>query len=281
MVGKCIRSIVQCSACIALLTQRKVIQGTFQPFLKPQQEVPDALISELLTRYSNSEGYSFFPDAKRLFRTLKTARTGTSHSPPWRWDKTIIGVITNSDDRVTPILSSFGLKVGPHRAGVPNQRPLAITGENDIDFVALSYDVGHEKPDRRIFDAATATLASTIEAAPASAGLGCVDDYEKLYVGDSVTNDYFGAIAAGWHAVRVDRSAGVMERGGGEEVWRNEPLETKLVRYEGKRRKMRIVRGLDELVRWTPKNRWARGARRTSRAGRMVAEEVERLVGQR
>ncbi|KAF2445176.1 hypothetical protein P171DRAFT_387986 [Karstenula rhodostoma CBS 690.94] len=231
-----------------------VIRGTFQPFLKPQQEVPDALVSELLQRYSSSEGYDLFPDARAFFDMLRQARAQPSASP-WRWDKTIVGVISNSDDRVPSVLSSLGLKVQPRRVGAKIRR---ISGSEDISFVVHSYDVGYEKPDRRIFNAATRILGSS---------LGSIDDYQKLYVGDSVSHDYMGAEKAGWHAVLIDRHA---SKGGREaEAARKAPLETKSVEVaEGRMKKVKVVRGLDELVNWNPKNKWSgeRAGRSESRA---------------
>jgi FMN phosphatase YigB (HAD superfamily) len=223
--------------------REQVIRETFQPFLKPQQEVPDALISELLKRYSSSEGYDMFPDARAFFDILRQARTQPSSTSPWRWEKTVVGVISNSDDRVHSVLSSLGLKVKPRRVGSKIRH---VTETEDISFVVHSYDVGYEKPDRRIFNAATDMLAST---------LGSSEDYHKLYVGDSVSNDYVGAEKAGWHAVLIDRHGSKDRRE--QEVERKAPLETKSVEVDsGRMKKARVVHGLDELVNWHPKNKW-------------------------
>lgn len=252
-----------------LLKRFQIIRGTFQPFLEPDQEVPETLVAELLKRYSSHEGYHFFPDAKKLFDMIKAARTQSSDSTPWKWNKTIVGIITNSDDRVPSILSSMGLQVGPRRAGASAQRISEASVEDDVSFVVLSYDVGYEKPDRRIFKAAEDMLSKTIASAPSSAGLGSVDDYEKVHVGDSVEKDYFGAQRAKWHAVVVDRSENVESKDGDEE--RQAPIATKLVlvrnAYTCKSKKVKFIRGLDELVEWNPKNRW-----RGERAGRMAME---------
>ncbi|KAJ4350190.1 uncharacterized protein N0V89_008811 [Didymosphaeria variabile] len=234
-----------------------VIRGTFLPFLKPQQEVPDALISELLKRYSSSEGYKLFPDAKALFDILRQAQNQASSENPWKWDRTVVGVISNSDDRVPSVLSSLGLNVASRRVGSTIQH---VAVSEDISFVVHSYDVGYEKPDSRIFNAATDILAAS------SASLGSIDDYKRLYVGDSLNHDYIGAEKAGWHAVLIDRH-------GSEKEWRAEterktPLQTKWVEGEdGKRKKIVVVNGLDELVNWHPKNKWS-GERPGRRAQR-------------
>ncbi|KAF1974699.1 haloacid dehalogenase [Bimuria novae-zelandiae CBS 107.79] len=231
-----------------------VIRGTFQPFLKSQQKVPETLISELLKRYSSREGYDLFPDAKTFFDNLRTIRSQPTRSTRWKWNKIIVGVITNSDDRVPSVLSSFGLKVSPRRVGTSAQSFSEATSEDDIDFVVLSYDVGYNKPDSRMFDAAGLLLSETLASAPSSSGLGSVDDYEKLYVGDSLTKDYLGARKAGWHAVLIDR---MREKGqeSGKKGERRPALDTKRMEVNGQPWNVRLVRGLDELVNWHPKNK--------------------------
>lgn len=196
-----------CSRTILMLIQLKIIRSTFQPFLKPTQEVPGALISELLTRYSTSAGYNIYPDVIPFFRMLKNLRTQrSSYEDSWRWEKTIVGIITNSDDRVPTILKSFDLDVGPRRVGSSMLRSGEAAATDDISFVVLSYDVGFEKPDRRIYDAATEMLKETLVKGTERAEEKSVDDYEKLYVGDSLETDYLGAKAAGWNSVLIDRS---------------------------------------------------------------------------
>jgi FMN phosphatase YigB (HAD superfamily) len=70
--------------------------------------------------------------------------------------------------------------------------------------VVQSYDVGYEKPNRRIFDAAMALLSEKL----VDEGKGeSADDFEKLYLGDDLENDYLGAKAAGWNAVLIDRES--------------------------------------------------------------------------
>jgi hypothetical protein len=119
----------------------------------------------------------------------------------YKWDRIIVGLITNSDDRVPGILESFGITTGPSRAGVSYPCP-AEAGTNstpDIDFAVMSYDVGHEKPDQRIFKAAEKIAAELL---PESTH---VETIEKLYIGDDVNKDYDGARSAGWHSLLVHR----------------------------------------------------------------------------
>lgn len=150
--------------------------------------------------------------------------------------KIIVGIITNSDDRVPGILEDFGLMINPRRFAasaeppkvhsksletlfvasdedsVPSPgtnlllRPADPESHDDVDFVILSYDVGHEKPDRRIFDAASSTLQKVLAKHDPKLN---ANDFYKLYVGDDLNKDYVGAQRAGWGAVLVDR-AGIL-----------------------------------------------------------------------
>lgn len=213
------------------------------------------------------------PGLKTLFRRLKGINTCDSPTSPF--SKIVIGVITNSDDRVPDILSSFGLRVGGRRfreappssdmanvqisavdhpttdattSGTTSSLTQAnITGreqeppsdgkasiddrmrheeEEDINFTCLSYDVGHEKPDRRIFEAAEGMcrqvlLASSTDAPPLLSpskfesefepepvGQGliseeCGEEWLRIYVGDEYKADVEGALGAGWNAIWI------------------------------------------------------------------------------
>lgn len=146
---------------------------------------------DLLERFSSSEGYSLYPDVLPFFRSLGDSTNDFCRSR----QNTIIGVLTNSDDRVPRILSSFGLQVGSRRYGEPlfDQR-ITPDASHDIDFVALSYDIGFSKPDPRIFDA-TKKMAQN--------ALG--EDLRCIHVGDDLEKDYHAAQAAGWQSVLLDR----------------------------------------------------------------------------
>lgn len=182
-----------------------MIHHTFQPFLKPHQEVPHALVTELLTRYSTKEGYTLYTDVKPLFEKIRDKSLSQSHDVSTEfaaWDKIVVGIITNSDDRICDVLESFGLKIGPRRFRTALNIQKRTSLKDDIDFVVLSYDVGVEKPDHRIFDAAVEMLKETIADNDESL---TVESFEKLYVGDEVQKDYEGARAAGWHSLLLDR----------------------------------------------------------------------------
>lgn len=228
----------------------KVIKGTFSPYIGPSEKVSEALISELLVRFSTSEGYDMYPDVLPFFRMLKqasTERARAENEATWRWEKTVVGIITNSDDRVASVLSSFGLKVGPRRVGGPSHRIAGVSPYNDIQFVVLSYDVGYEKPDHRIFDAAIEMLKETLASDPATFGES-VNEYEKLYVGDSLEKDYLGAEASGWNAVYMDRSD--------VRTPQLDLLYDLLLKDfdSGEERLIQVCTNLDALTRWEPMN---------------------------
>jgi FMN phosphatase YigB (HAD superfamily) len=118
--------------------------------------------------------------------------------------RVVIGIITNSDNRTADILTSMGVRVNPlHHGDQPKPEPPTSQKQFDIDFTVLSYDVGYEKPDTRIFTAAEEMLASLL----ATDGQQQVDasEWRKVYVGDEYAKDVVGATEAGWKAVLIDR----------------------------------------------------------------------------
>ncbi|KAI4626147.1 uncharacterized protein J4E87_004647 [Alternaria ethzedia] len=187
----------------------KVIKETFTPFLDPNETFPKYLVPELLHTYSSRKGYTLYPDVLPFFRMIQHMKThrirhGASHGL-WPWDKTIVGVITNSDDRVPRILSSLGVNMGPWHYPVL-RAPGPKDGEYDIDFTVLSYDVGAEKPDRRIFAAAEDMLDQKLKAASMVGDEDFrAEEFEKVYVGDDIHKDVFGAQDAGWSSVLLKR----------------------------------------------------------------------------
>lgn len=185
------------------LISRQVIHKTFQPLVGPGRELPRDLAPRLLHRFSSDEGYLLSPGVDSLLRRVK------QHRQPRGSPQIIVGVITNSDDRVPNILTSLGLRVSPLRfhsttdlAGVADQ-------QYDVDLHCMSYDVGYAKPDKRIFDAAEDMANQLLlkqENAHPCQGRGREREavaWLKLYVGDEYEKDVMGARRAGWHAVFV------------------------------------------------------------------------------
>lgn len=86
-----------------------------------------------------------------------------------------VAIVSNWDARLPELVASLGL-------------------DKRVDAVVASYEVGAEKPDPRIFAAALARLGSPPPA-------------RVLHVGDSLSEDYAGARAAGLRALHLDRAA--------------------------------------------------------------------------
>lgn len=125
------------------------------------------------------------------------------------YGEVVIGVITNSDDRVPGILSSFGVGASPLRYGssAAVDKSTMARRDFDIDFHCMSYDVGVEKPDRRIFDAATALAGEIIAARSGRGGdadAETVREWRKVYVGDEYGKDVEGALGAGWNPILLE-----------------------------------------------------------------------------
>lgn len=220
-----------------------MINNTFRPWLRSGEDAPQALVDELLLRYSTKEGYDIYPDVIPFFQKLRKPSPQSQTS--WPWEKTVVGIITNSDDRVPGILSSFGLNVGPRRVGTGDQRTIEAALEDDISFVVLSYDVGFAKPDRAIFDAAIDSLNEILTGQ--NHGLH-VEDFEKLYVGDEIQNDYLGAQKAGWQALLLDRASAFKDEF--EEKGRG-IIATTVTQYDNdKLSHVRAINSLEALDDW-------------------------------
>lgn len=168
-------------------TLRQVIEGTFVSMIR-SDDLPQQLVSDLLHRFSSSEGYELFPDVRNFFDRIRKLK---SETPSWSWNEVIVGVISNSDDRVPTILTSLGLSVSTQRFVAPGpQRQTGPTEFSDIDFVIHSYDIGAEKPDRRVFDAAK-TVADLVSRRSTV-------DTCYVHIGDDFEKDYLAAEKAGW-----------------------------------------------------------------------------------
>lgn len=178
-----------------LMEPTKVITKTFQPH--HQGSLPSDLTPNLINRFWSKEGYTAFPDVLSYLQKLSAQPSRPASSSP----RLVVGVITNSDDRVPDVLNSLGLRVNHLRHGSKVEKE-AEQEQKDIDFCIMSYDVGCEKPDDKIFDAATSLLCSILESEGSAYRK---EDWELLYVGDEVKKDAQGAIDAGWNAVIVDR----------------------------------------------------------------------------
>ncbi|CAK7214508.1 hypothetical protein SBRCBS47491_002166 [Sporothrix bragantina] len=175
----------------------QVIHKTFQPLLGKGQIMPPELAPQLLARFASSKGYSMSPKLPELLKRIK--KDGATP-----YGRVVVGVITNSDDRVPDILSSFGVRVSPLRYGqaVPKETTASQKQtDNDIDFLCMSYDAGVEKPDPAIFRAAESLLPAVMGTRTDLDMDTNMDNWDKVYVGDEASKDVVGAHAAGWYPV--------------------------------------------------------------------------------
>ena len=167
--------------------------------IEPGKSLHRELVPKLLHRFWCDEGYLLFPDVVPLLQRLRNAHRADN-------TRVVVGVITNSDVRVPDVLSSLGMRVSPSRYGGQPVPAFAVDNQYDIDFSVMSYDVEHEKPDKRMFHAAEEMLKAILEAD--SGGKHSDNDpreWRKVYIGDEYDKDVTGALNAGWNAILIDR----------------------------------------------------------------------------
>ncbi|KAK3686151.1 hypothetical protein B0T22DRAFT_538342 [Podospora appendiculata] len=177
---------------------RAVVIETFRPLLPADRAaVEEVLAPALVKRFATARAYVAAPGVSDLVArremVLRRLKQGQGLG---QVGKIVIGVISNSDERVVDVLRDFGLRVAPVRVGVKPEEKGEGNGkgeEYDVDFCCLSYDVGVRKPDPRIFEAAE-------ELAREVAGED-VDGWIKVYVGNELRKDVVAAREAGWHGI--------------------------------------------------------------------------------
>ncbi|GAB0094334.1 Rhythmically expressed gene 2 protein [Sergentomyia squamirostris] len=118
----------------------------------------DRIAGHLIKAFETSECWERISSADHLVGDIKSA------------GKTV-GVITNSDPRVRTVVKNLQLP--------------------EFDFVLCSFDIGHQKPSRKIFDRALEVAGDGIKAS------------ESLHVGNTPLLDYVGAREAGWSGVLI------------------------------------------------------------------------------
>lgn len=173
----------------------------------------------------------------------------------------VLGVISNSDDRVGGILSSLGLDVSPLRFQRESKQDThfesasPLDGKSyDVDFTVMSYDVEESKPHKLMWQAGEMLARRAVVHE-----LGTKFDegvpWLKLYVGDDVKKDVESAWGCGWNAVLLKEFVGgqpederleSLEEGG---VLDNSVVEV----LSGPRPRMFTVNKLETLVEWIVK----------------------------
>ncbi|GFF29669.1 hypothetical protein IFM58399_02339 [Aspergillus lentulus] len=207
----------------------EVIRGSFAQALTSTEQggnssavdntgtVPGALVSHLLDRFAGSEGYALFDDVGPFLAVVRAVKSQRRGLGPF--ERVLVGVISNSDDRVPAVLRALGVTVGDVRAdqGVESMRlpgfeerdPAAGSGGknastidqvDDVDLVITSYEAGEEKPSRVIFDVAR-RQARRLLGDEGESG----DDLVCVHVGDDFDKDYQAALNAGWDGYYLPR----------------------------------------------------------------------------
>lgn len=152
----------------------------------------------LIHRFHSKEGYTLYPDVLPLLKQLRNQQTPEG-------GRVVIGIITNSDNRTADILTSMGVRVNTLHYGDKRTQGNFDPEKYDMDFTVLSYDVGCEKPDKKIFGAAEEMVALMLEQDSGKAQKLDLEQWRKVYVGDEYDKDVVGATDAGWQAVLIDR----------------------------------------------------------------------------
>lgn len=150
--------------------------------------MPEALSSDLWDLFGTKRGYELFPDVMAFFQSIVQIKEMKV------FPHFTTGIISNSDDRVPSVLSSLGLNISSKRHG-PAAGPEMDrrNGAFNIDFVAMSYDVGFSKPAPEIFNAALHLSGQEVLA-----------ETQLIHVGDDIEQDYHGAVNAGWQAIILE-----------------------------------------------------------------------------
>ncbi|KAF9891767.1 hypothetical protein FE257_003248 [Aspergillus nanangensis] len=193
--------------------------------------LPDALIEHLLDRFASKEGYALYDDVEPFFAFMRALRAKKLEGSTvlGAFGRVVVGVISNSDDRVPAVLRSLGLRVGRCRAdeGVDsgllpgfehrNDRspdaPARSDDPDDIDMVITSYEAGEEKPSAHIFEVARRQAQRLLQCEDVSSNS---DDgiWTCMHVGDDYEKDYQAAINAGWAGYFIPRDNGDQAPGG-------------------------------------------------------------------
>lgn len=127
----------------------------------------------LFHRFGSHQVYSAFDDVVPFTKFL-------------RENNIVVGVISNADDRYSDaILPMLGL-------------------DDEIDVFVISQELNKSKPDAAMFHAA-AERAARVPVYRKVYGDAPILMQHVLHIGDSLVNDYQGAVNAGCHALLLDR----------------------------------------------------------------------------
>lgn len=185
-------------------------------------EFPPGMVDALVERFASNKGYALYEDVIPFFTRMRELR----NSPTRRFDRILLGVVSNSDDRVPAVLKALGLRVGDLRADqdlssmeLPGfeQRDGPGSGKArspdqpdvDLDLIITSYEAGEGKPHRLIFDIARRQARllpiNHTQCQPPTAKIDKEDDWVCVHVGDEYEKDYRAARDAGWGSYLIPR----------------------------------------------------------------------------
>ena len=139
---------------------RRVMELAEVPRVTEDAQLFDGYFTVLFEHFTTSDAWVLYDDVMPTLATLKAAGIE-------------LGLVTNYDTRVYPVLDALGLS------------PL-------LDSVTIPADVGAAKPDKAIFDHAVRRHG--------------LHASEVLFVGDDWEDDYLGAGQAGLLPVLLDRT---------------------------------------------------------------------------
>lgn len=137
----------------------EIVRDTFGPVA---ERLPETFFPQIFDRFREADVWHVFEDVRPAIEHL--ARAGMR-----------LGVISNWDDRLPPLLRTLGL-------------------HSNFDVIVVSCEVGVTKPHLQIFQTAAMRF-------------GLRPD-EILHIGDAPLEDVSGARAAGFHALHLDRKSG-------------------------------------------------------------------------
>lgn len=199
----------------------EVIEASFARVLAQGQDsntsrqLPDGFLQRLLDRFASREGYALYPDVPEFMARMREVKTNLAQRQSQYtfgpFDRVVVGVLSNSDDRISAVLKSLGLSVGDMRAdqdvssmrlpGFEERAPNEDSNNtelHDLDLIITSYDAGAEKPSRTIFDVAK-RQALRLTGSQDESSWVCV------HAGDDYAKDYQAAIDAGWEGFYIPR----------------------------------------------------------------------------
>ncbi|EEH41065.2 hypothetical protein PAAG_03351 [Paracoccidioides lutzii Pb01] len=181
-------------------------------------EVPEELVRRLLVRFEGREGYVLYPDVEGFFERMRRwkgsllmadggRRDGIANADSL-FERVVVGVISNSDDRIARILNSLGVRVGETRENTTTAATeTGLRGKipTDIDFIVTSYEADAEKPHRKIFDLAKERAKECLDGGDGGLSPSADPEWICVHVGDHYEKDYEGAINAGWDSFLLPR----------------------------------------------------------------------------